>query len=137
MSSASGAAPLATLKARKALCLGIAIWGLLCVAVGCNFQWGLWGPFNASGLVATLLLVLLHAHGFFLGDKSRRALHLIKLALFIDFLVSILLALGSLIYFVNGLGKPWVALSSLCSFMSGILACILLANSLQGLLQPM
>jgi hypothetical protein len=135
MSLASGLAPMATLKARTALRTGFAIWGPVFFTVAYNFQWSLWGPFNFSGLAVTLLLFLLHAHVIF-GDGSS-SLHLTKLALFADFLVSIALALGSLIYFVNQSGNTsWAAFSSLCLFMSAFLACFQLANSLEGLLPP-
>jgi hypothetical protein len=121
------------LKAMLALRMGFACWATLCITVGCNFQWGLFGPFDFSGLAITFLLTLLHAHPIILIN-SPCALHLVKLALVVDFMASVVLALGGIVYFVSELGfEPLALSSSMLLVIASAGACVRLAHVLEGL----
>ena len=102
------------------------------MVVACKFQWGLLGPFNLSGLAMTFLFALLHALPTFINN-SRYALHLVKLALVADFMVSVVLALGSFMYFV---GESDSRLSSSFVFVNSLGTCLWLTRLLEHLSEP-
>jgi hypothetical protein len=121
--------------ARIALRVGLAFWGGLCVAVACRFQWGLFGPFNLSGLLITFLFALAHAHPIAI-DNTKYTLHLVKLALTADFMVSVVLALGCLVNCVVELRLEPTSLSYSFLFVIASVASVRLAQLLERLSEP-
>jgi hypothetical protein len=123
-----------SVTAKFALRIGFAFWGALSVIQACQFQWGIWGPHNFSGLAITLFFSLLHAHCIIIED-SRCAKRFVKPSLAFDLLVALALALGGLVRFMTGLGKP-TALNALTIFMIALGACVKLASVLGRLSEP-
>ena len=121
--------------ARIALRVGLAFWGGLCVAVAFRFQWGLFGPFNLSGLLITFLFALAHAHPIAI-DNTKYTLHLVKLALTADFMVSVVLALGCLVNCVVELRLEPKSLSYSFLFVIASVASVRLAQLLERLSEP-
>ena len=120
---------------RIALRVGLAVWGGLCIAVACKFQWGLFGPFNFSGLLIAFLFALLHAYPIAI-DNAKYALHLVKLALTADFMVSVVLALGCLVNCAVELRLEQKSLSYSFLFVIASVASVKLAQLLERLSEP-
>jgi hypothetical protein len=122
-------------EAKTALRMGFAFWGLLSILQAYKFQWGLWGPLNFSGVAITLFFCFLHVHGVVAND-SIFAKRFVKPSLALDFLVSVVLALGGLVRFVsNELGEP-IAIESFMLFAIALGVCAKLANLLGRLAEP-
>ena len=123
------------LKAGAALRLGAAFWGTLCIGVGYKYHWGFFGPFKFSGLAMTLLLTLLHLHSIVVSN-SRYGQHFVKLALVIDFMVSVVLAIGGVIYFLSDMSFELKALLPLTFVVMTSCACVQLSQLLESLSRP-
>lgn len=123
------------LKAGAALRLGAAFWGTLCIGVGYKYHWGFFGPFNFSGLAMTLLLTLLHLH-ILVVSNSRYGQHVVKLALLIDFMVSVVFTIGGVIYFLNDMSFQLKALLPLTFVVMTSGACVQLSQVLESLSRP-
>jgi hypothetical protein len=121
--------------ARIALRVGFAFWGGLCIAVACHFQWGLFGPFNLSGLSITFLFALVHSYPIAINN-TKYSLHLVKLALTADFMVSVVLALGCLVNCVVELRLDPTSLSYSFLFVIALVASVRLAQLLERLSEP-
>jgi hypothetical protein len=120
---------------RIALRVGLAVWGGLCIAVACKFQWGLFGPFNFSGLLIAFLFALLHAYPIAI-DNAKYALHLVKLALTADFMVSVVLALGCFVNCAVELRLEQKSLSYSFLFVIASVASVKLAQLFERLSEP-